>query len=496
MVDYAETVIIGAGPAGCGAGLTLSQAGRTCMILDDREIPGGMCRSIRWRGATFDVGPHRFFTKSEDVFRIWQSSLGRDLISVDRLTRVLYRKKLFNYPLSPVNALLGLGVSTSVSAMAAYGLTALKRKISPRQPTTFEEWVTDNFGSVLYEAFFKHYTEKVWGIPCSRISADWASQRIKGLNLARAVYNAMTSHKSAQIKTLANRFVYPRNGSGSLYERIMQTIVQRGSTYTPNATVTGIQEYQGRWLISYQPATGPSREVLCDHVLSSMSVVQLLRSLKPVPSPEILAAGSALRFRNHYCVHLLVENGPTPFPDNWIYVHSPELSAARVANYASFCPSMQGAEGFFPLTVEFFSFPGDAVSLLDDSERVQLALRELGNAGLLSSKSVVCGAFVTFTKDAYPVIEVGYASHVSRIKSYLMNIKNLQTCGRAGLFQYNNQDHSMMTGVLAARNILGAKYDLWSVNEDAEYHESGTAPDLCEEDRHEPNTDEPSIGAP
>jgi protoporphyrinogen oxidase len=483
MSDKLDTVIIGAGPAGCAAGMTLVNAGRKCIILDKLDKPGGLSRSIRRSGCTFDVGPHRFFTKSNEVLNMWRSTLNNDLITVDRLTRILYKGKLFNYPLSPLNALFGLGVGTSLRAFASYGLRKARLAVRPREPVSFEDWVADNFGLVLYEAFFKHYTEKVWGIPCADISSDWASQRIKGLSLFRAVYNALTAHRGSRIKTLVDRFLYPRSGAGTLYESMIEKIVANGSTYIPGVTVTEVRQESNLWTVNFIGSTGDHNKLVCNHLLSSAPLTELLGMLSPPVPEEIMSAAASLSFRNHYCVNLIVKGKANLFPDNWIYVHSPEQHMGRIANFANFSSELQQSDGVFPVTVEFFSSTGDEVDIMSDKERIKLAIKELREVGFLNSSHHVEDAFVVFSKSAYPVIARGYDSHVDTIKGYLRTLTGLQTMGRAGLFQYNNQDHSVMTGILAARNVLGSEYDVWSVNEDAEYLESGTAPDLCDRDR-------------
>jgi protoporphyrinogen oxidase len=485
MPDKVDVSIIGAGPAGCAAACILAEAGLEVAVIDKHDTAGGLARTLSRNGNRFDIGPHRFFTKSDEVLQVWQDFLGPDLTSVDRLTRILYRGKLFNYPLSPMNALMGLGLGTSLSAAMSFGYLKLKRSVVPRVPESFEEWVSDNFGQVLYEAFFKHYTEKVWGIPCSEISADWASQRIKGLNLIKAVVNALFKHRTSTVKTLVDRFLYPRLGSGMLYTTMMRHVRDKGGAYIPNATAERIFRDVDGWGVEYSTEDGVRHSVESRHVLSSATMSDLIAMLEPSPPNEVKDAASSLRYRNHYGVNLVFKQKENIFPDNWIYVHSPEVHMGRIANYANFSKDMQVDPEHFPVTVEFFSSPGDTVSSLDEAGRIDLAVRELKNVGLLGTRHIVDDPFVVFSRAAYPVMEMGYEHKVRKVRDYLDGLANLQTMGRAGMFQYNNQDHSVMTGLLAAKNILGDSFDLWCVNIDAEYLESGTAPDLCERDRDE-----------
>jgi protoporphyrinogen oxidase len=479
MSDRTQAAVIGAGPAGCSAARTLIRSNIACTIIDKLDVPGGLARTIKRGESRFDVGPHRFFTRQDEVLNLWREVLGNDLTSVDRLTRILYRNKLFNYPLAPANALFGLGIGTSVHAGASYLASRLKHAVNPREPQSFEDWVTDHFGTVLYNAFFKHYTGKVWGIPCTEISADWASQRIKGLDLMKAVYHALFQGKGSEIKTLVDRFLYPRYGAGSLCEIIIDEIVAGGGTYIPLASATAVERVGNGWAVHYAARDGNSQCVTCDHVLSSMPVSDLVEMLSPKPPMEIREAAKQLRWRNHYGVDLLVKGKKSPFPDNWIYVHSPELHTARITNYANFSKEMQGARDLYPLTLEFFSFPGDNIAVLDDSQKIDLAIEELMKIGFLKSAREVEDAFVVFSRAAYAVMQMGYEQNVAKIRNYLDGLEGIQTMGRGGLFQYNNQDHSTMTGILAARNLLGGRYDVWEVNIDAAYQESGIAPDPC-----------------
>jgi len=293
-------------------------------------------------------------------------------------------------------------------------------------------------------------------------------------------------HKTNSIKTLVNTFLYPRNGAGMLYERMVQETCSRGGQYIPYATVTGIEYVAGLWTVIYSLGSGKQGNISSEHVLSSMPLTELIGKLSPAPPADIRDAASRLKYRNHYCVNLLVKSDANLFPDNWLYIHSPELQTGRIANFANFSESLQGGTNLFPITVEFFSSTGDRVdSLGDDRKRIDLAISEMRHLGLLKSSHKVEDAFVVFSKAAYPVISVGHEQSVARIRDYVKNLRGLETMGRGGLFQYNNQDHSIVTGILAARNVLGEDHDVWSVNSDAEYHESGTAPDLCYEDRYE-----------
>jgi len=494
MPDKVDVVVIGAGPAGCAAACVVAEAKLKVAVIDKHDSPGGLARTITRNGNLFDIGPHRFFTKCGEVLQVWYNFLGRDLTSVERLTRILYQGKLFNYPISPLNALMGLGVGTSMHAVTSFAYLKLKRSFFPRVPESFEDWVSDNFGKVLYEAFFKHYTEKVWGISCAEISADWASQRIKGLNLPRAVLNALFQHRTSTVKTLVDRFLYPRLGSGMLYTNMIRYVQERQGIYIPNATAERIIRGENCWVVEYATLDGMKHAITARYILSSATISDLVAMLTPSAPEDVLAAAAALKYRNHYGVNLAIKQRENIFPDNWIYVHSPDVHMGRIANYANFSRAMQHTPEHFPVTVEFFSSPGDKVSSLDDAGRIDLAIRELRGVGLLTTQHIISDPFVVFSRGAYPVMGRGYERKVDKVRRYLSGLQYLQTMGRAGMFQYNNQDHSVMTGLLAAKNILGDSFDLWSVNIDAEYLESGTAPDLCDRDRDEGLVPERSEG--
>ena len=480
QVQSTDTVIIGAGPAGCAAAVVLVEAGQRVVVLEQMPHAGGLARTIVRNGNRFDVGPHRFFTESQEVLALWRRFVGEDLITVDRLTRIFYEDKLINYPLGPLNALAGLGWARSGGAVLAYLASRAKRMVIQREPQSVEDWVTDAFGGVLYRAFFKTYTEKVWGIPCRDISASWAAQRIKGLSLAGVILNAVGCAPKSEVKTLVEQFLYPRRGAGQFCENVVRHIVECGAKVRLNAEVCRIS-LDGRRVntVTYRDVRGMETQLKCNAVICSAPLTDLVRFLRPeAPAPVRRAAGR-LRYREHISVNLALKE--SLFPDNWLYVHSPKVRLARIANYRAFSPSMCSTPDMHPVTVEYFTFPDDKISSLGDGALCELAIRELAEMGFLRDECLVLDRFVVRDRQAYPLLERGHEQKVSEIRTFLADMKNLWPIGRAGMFKYNNQDHSAMTGLLAARNVLGAHYDVWSVNINAEYHESGAAPVLAEQ---------------
>ena len=506
----APVVIIGAGPAGAAAALELSQHGADVVLLEAADRVGGLSRTDEFRGARFDIGPHRFFTKNREIQQLWRDALGADFRKVDRLTRIFYGGKLFSYPISVGDTLKKVGPLKAAEFFGSYLAARLRVAVARREPTTFEQWVTDQFGRSLFEAFFQTYTEKVWGIPCAQISAEWAAQRIKGLSLAEAVRNALFQSKS-KAKTLVEQFEYPRLGAGTMYERMVELARDRGAELLLRTRAVKIRHEHGRAVAVVARSEDGEREIPCSHVLTSNPITEAALSCDPAPPAEIAEAAGSLRFRCHLSVHLLAEG--ELFADQWIYVHAKEVVLGRVANYANFSADMCATErsanasaqrpamsdqrttagetpappgtsvrwpltaavAASPITVEYFQFPDDALYANPSDEAViEHATRELQLMGIMEPDQVIDGSIVR-SRIAYPVMEIGYLPHLEKLRAFLETIDNLQPIGRGGMFKYNNQDHSIATGLLAARNVLGAEHNVWDVNIDAEYHEAGKA---------------------
>ena len=457
--------VIGAGPAGLAGAWELTRHGHPPLVLDRNDRVGGLARTIWRRGFGFDLGPHRFFTKNQEVLSLWRTFLGDDLLEVDRLTRVYYRGRFFSYPLKPLDALRKLGPLTTIRALASYGRERLRRH--PEEPDNFEDWIVAQFGPVLYEIFFKSYTEKVWGIPCHEIGKEWAGQRIKGLNLSQAVGNAFSFRRSDRVRSLVERFYYPRLGAGQLYDRMAERIVEEGGDIVLDANVVGI-ETSGDRVTALLVEPGGRQEV--DEVFASAPITSVAGALSPAPPADVSDAADALYYRSHITVNLIL-NTPPPFPDNWIYVHSPKLRMARVANYASFSPEMVGAQDMSGLSVEYFCFEHDDLWTMSDEDLIVLATEELTRAGLVQHQTVDEG-FVVREGDSYPTYYLGHREHFYILYGYLKRFSNLHLMGRAGMYRYNNQDHAILTGLYAVRNHLGLSHvDLFDINPEDEYLE-------------------------
>ena len=469
-MDPRNVVIIGAGPAGLTAAYELSKAGVRATILEQDTVVGGIARTVNYKGYRFDIGGHRFFTKVTLVEQLWKEVLGGDLIRRSRLSRIYYRGKFFYYPLRAFNALVNLGLWETTLCMASYG----KARLFPKRPERdFATWVTNRFGKRLFDTFFKTYTEKVWGIPCTEIQAEWAAQRIKGLSLTAAVKNALFGElgktKDEIIKTLIDEFDYPRHGPGMMWTRTRELLEARGSRVIFKAPVERIYWREG----AVEAVDAGGQVYPATHVISSMPVRELIEKLTPTAPDALLEAAPNLHYRDFLTVALIVKK-TNLFPDNWIYVHDKTVKLGRIQNFNNWSPEMVPDASTTCLGLEYFCFEGDGLWSSPDQDLIEQGKRELATLGLGDPADVIDGAVVRMPK-AYPVYDGGYEAAMNEVRKFLPRVPNLQLVGRNGMHRYNNQDHSMLTAVLAARNVLGGHYDLWKVNADQEYHEAGSA---------------------
>ncbi len=465
-----EVVIIGAGPAGLTAAYQLCKAGMGSVILEKDSTVGGISKTVNYKGYHFDIGGHRFFTKVKAVDSMWREVLsGGKLLKRSRLSRIYYNKKFFYYPLRATNALFGLGIWNSFLILVSY-LWAQAFPLKPEH--TFEQWVSNRFGKRLYTIFFKTYTEKVWGIPCSEITADWAAQRIKGLSLSAAVKSALirqNGKKGELIKTLIDEFDYPERGPGMMWETVTQLVTDQGSDVVLGADVEKLL-WQDNKVTGVEITANQKRKVVNGrHFISSMPIRELVWKLEPAPPPDVLKAATMLNYRDFLTVALIIDQ-PDLFKDNWIYIHDPAVKVGRIQNFKNWSPHMVPDEGKTCLGLEYFCFEGDGLWNMSDSDLVELGKAEIAILGLAKASDVSDGSVVRMPK-AYPVYDSTYAEALKTVRQFLSGLGNLHLVGRNGLHKYNNQDHSMLTAMLAVKNILGANYDIWSVNADQEYHE-------------------------
>ncbi len=461
-------VIIGAGPAGLTAAYELSKAGVRSRVLEASGVFGGLSQTVEYKGYLFDIGGHRFFSKNAEINRIWSEVLGPDFLVRPRLSRIFYRNKFFKYPLEPLDALRQLGVYESMLCAASF----LWAQMFPTRPENdFATWVSNRFGRRLFEMFFKSYTEKVWGIPCTEIGSEWGAQRIKDLSLWSAVTHALRPKRcgGSVIKTLIDEFQYPRRGPGMMWTRMKDVIEQAGCEVVTQAPVDRIEWEPGRVI----RVRAGGRYYSGPHFISSMPLRDMIRALQPAAGAELEHAASGLHYRDFLTVALVID-AESLFPDNWIYIHDNSVRVGRIQNYKNWSADMTPDPKMTCVGMEYFCFEGDDLWQMDDRGLICLASQELTAIGLAQPGQIVDGAVVRMPK-AYPVYDATYRESVAAIRQFIDTLANFQVIGRNGMHRYNNQDHAMLTGILAARNILGENYNVWEVNADAEYHESGPA---------------------
>jgi protoporphyrinogen oxidase len=457
-------VMLGAGPAGLATAYELIKQGVQPIVLEKADKVGGIARTETYKDYYFDIGGHRFFTKIDRVNKLWHEMLGENFQKVRRMSRIYYEGRLFNYPLNISNTLLNLGILESLLMMLSY----FNAQFRPHhEEKTFEQWVSNRFGRRLYKTFFQTYTEKVWGIPCNKIQADWAAQRIKGLSLIAAVSNALLGTKKA--KSLIDEFYYPTKGPGMMWQRFQETIEGEGGIVRLNSEAIGLKHKSGS-IVSVTCLNGDKRtEIPVEHLISSIPITKLVTLLDPPAPNEVLSAAQKLSYRAFIIVVLIIDKQDL-FADQWIYIHSPDVKVGRIQNFKNWSAAMVPDPQKTSVGMEYFCTEGDGIWTMPDNELIDLASRELSELGLSDIDGII-DSFIVRQPGAYPIYDPNYRDHLEIIKSYLTSIDNLQTIGRNGMHRYNNMDQSMLVGMLAAQNYLGANHDLWEVNEEREYLE-------------------------
>jgi protoporphyrinogen oxidase len=477
----AKAIIVGAGPAGLTAAYELSKRAAPVIVLEsDPEYVGGISRTVNYQGYRFDIGGHRFFSKSQEVENLWTEILGLDMLQRPRSSKIYYGGQLYSYPLKPFEALSKLGYVESVRCVLSF----LAARLNPAaNPKSFEDWVVNQFGRRLFEIFFKTYTEKVWGMTCKEISADWAAQRIRGLSLGSVIKNAVLPKRGAKdrarmVKSLIDTFRYPRLGPGMMWETCARKVRGMGGQVLLGRSVIGCRFDVDTtlWTVTARTANGSVEEYRGEHVISSMPIRQLAGQVEPRIPQNALRAAESLRYRDFLTVGLILRER-NRFSDNWIYIHDPNVKVGRVQNYKSWSPEMVPDPNFCCYGLEYFCFEGDGLWNMEDEDLLALARKELEQVQLANAADVVDGCVIRQPK-AYPVYDDNCRQNVEVIRRAMdAHCPNLHLVGRNGMHKYNNQDHAMMTAMLTARNILAGekKYDVWAVNEDGEYHEAGEA---------------------
>jgi protoporphyrinogen oxidase len=471
-----QVVIMGAGPAGLTAAYELNKHNVPLTVIEkDPRYVGGIARTAQHNGYRFDIGGHRFFSKNQEIEDLWTEILGDEMLTRGRLSRIYYRGKYFDYPLKATNALLNLGPLETVRCGASYAWA----KVHPvRDPKSLEDWVRNQFGYRLFSIFFKTYTEKVWGMSTKELSADWAAQRIKGLDLGQVIKSALLpsrkpKNRSAVIKTLIDEFRYPRLGPGQMWDRVAAILAESGRPVQMGHEVVKISRDRDRVTsITVRDLNGSEREIRGSEFLSTMPIRQLVERLDPPADEPVRRAAAALGYRDFLTIALMIRR-ENIFPDNWIYIHDPTVKMGRIQNFKNWSKWMVPDQSTTCLGLEYFCFEGDGLWTAPDADLIELGTRELVQLGMCSREEVFDGTVVRQQK-AYPVYDDAYQANVDVVRRYTrMYLRNLHMAGRNGMHKYNNQDHSMMTALVVARNIAeDSPLDPWKVNTDAEYHET------------------------
>jgi protoporphyrinogen oxidase len=465
MSSNKKVIVIGAGPAGLTAAYELAKKGTKVTVIESTGSVGGMAKSFELFGQIVDCGPHRFFSSDKIVNDLFHEVVQDDYTLVNRLTRIYYKNKFFDYPLKLGNVLKNLSPIEIFQILWSY---AIQRIIGKKNLETFEDWVTDKFGKKLFQMFFKTYSEKLWGITCDKIDSDWAAQRIKKLSLYEAVKAAIFGNKGNKHKTLVDQFAYPKNGTGEVYEKMATAILKMGGEILFNKRISEIEVDNDKVVHSMTDDSGI--KYTADIVISTMPLTLLLKGMTVIDQ-NILEISKKLYFRNTTLVYLEIDSDKL-FPDNWIYIHSPEVKHGRITNFRNWCTSINKDKNTTILCLEFWSFDHEELWGYSDEKLIEMAEREIRTLKLIETSSNVLNSAVVRIPKCYPVYETGYMENLQPVIDYLKEFKNLYPIGRYGSFKYNNQDHSILMGILIAKQIESGKdQNLWSINTDSDYQE-------------------------
>jgi len=467
--------IIGAGPAGLTAAYRLQQLGAEVTVFEAADTVGGLARSFDLWGQRVDLGPHRFFSSDDRVNRLWHEVLQDEYRMVSRQTRIYYRQRFFDYPLRVSNVIKNLGLRDIFEAVSSYARERLFPERSANERDTFEAWVVHSFGRRLYEMFFKSYSEKLWGIPCDQLDADFAAQRIKQFSLGQSILAALRIGR-VKHKTLVDEFAYPKAGSGDLYDRMARSIIAGGGSVRLSCPVSGVTA-QGSTVTGIRLSDGSEQRF--DHIVSTMPLTLMVKGLDGVP-PDVVACTERLRFRNTLLIYLKVES-TSLFEDQWLYIHAADVAVGRITNFRNWVPELYGSQDFTILALEYWCYDEDPVWTAPDSALIDQAERDVRAIGLVGSARISAGHAVRIRR-CYPVYSRGYHRTLAPVVDYLKGFANLWPIGRYGSFKYNNQDHSILMGLMVADNICGdGAHDLWNVNTDYEAYQEASVSKMARE---------------
>ena len=445
-----EILILGGGLTGLSAGYVLTKAGSKVKVFESDYTVGGLSKTIIHGGFRFDLGGHRFFTKKDKVNNFVKGLMGKELISVPRKSKIYMRNRYFDYPLKPMNAMFGLGIPTTLKIISDYGRERIKKLIKEPDNISLEDWVVSHFGLKMFDIYFREYSEKVWGIECTRISAEWVAQRIKGLSLAKAIKNAFFKLNGKDVPTLADRFLYPQLGIGRISDRLREEIDRHNDVFTDtgvkciNHSDFGIESIEVRNQLH-------SRVIHGKEIISSIPMNKLVMMLNPSPPDDVLDAASKLKFRDIVIVAIMI-NRKRVTDQTWIYIPEQKIPFGRIHEPTNWSERM-APEGKTLVVAEFFSFKGDGIWNESDERLVDITVENMEHLGFIKKHEVIDSAVVRVPK-AYPLFEVGYKEICDKLYDYLSRFRNLHIAGRGGMFRYYNMDHAIESGINTAEKII------------------------------------------
>ena len=446
-----EILILGGVFAGLSAGYVLTKAGLKVKVFESDSSVGGLSKTIIHNGFRFDLGGHRFFTKDRELNNFVKELMGKELISVPRKSKIYMRNKYFDYPLKPLNAIFGLGISTTIEILFDYAAERIKNLIREPQNISLEDWVVGNFGRKMFNIYFKEYSEKVWGIECSMISAEWVAQRIRGLSLASAVKNAFFKLNGKDVPSLVDFFLYPQLGIGRISDRLKEDIEAGNNSVLTDSRIERINHSD----FKVESIVINNRKQFVEEngieFISSIPITKLVKMLHPAPPENILTAASKLRFRDLVIVAVMI-NRKRVTDQTWIYIPEQKIPFGRLHEPTNWSEKM-APEGKTIIVAEFFSFKGDGIWSKSDEELTAITVENLENMGFVKKHEII-GSAVVRVPNAYPLFEIGYKERCDEIYEYLGRFKNLHITGRSGMFRYYNMDHAIESGIKTAERII------------------------------------------
>ncbi|WP_426195241.1 FAD-dependent oxidoreductase [Massilia sp. DWR3-1-1] len=477
-----KTVILGAGAAGLAVAHELSEGGVDLTVIERNAFVGGLCRTVRYKGYAFDLGGHRWFSKNEDLNAWLRRLMGDELVLVKRISRIYYDRKYYLYPIDIVD----LFRRSSLLVMAHAGLVfiwaTVVQLLRARPPANMREAYIAQFGSKLYDMFFRRYTEKVWGLPCEKLSSDWVSQRTKGLSIWTLLKDAV-GRKQPAFASLIDQFMYPRDGFVRIPERMAEQVVGRGGEVIVAATASRVIYHGPNQFELHYRCGGQEHKVDCETLVSSMPLGRLVQMLSPAPGAAVVAAARALQFRALVTVNLILARERVS-TDTWLYVQDEEVLFGRLHEPKNWSAAMVPEPGCTSLVLECFCSRGDAIWNMADEDIVQRCVDDLEQRlGLIAAGDLKDYAIVR-TTDAYPVYDLAYQSNLAVIHQFLAGFEGLHILGRSGSFRYNNSDHSIEMGLIMGRRLLGEQLDPMAVNLDPHYHEMRSADEADSANRY------------